>query len=237
MNSECGNVWGYSGSTGDCDFSWDYHLMVNAFRRHLKCAGWLYTEHHDVVNEWNGYVRFDRTWKETGFEELAGMELADLHRPAFLFFAGTQGRETGETVPAGGTVEIPVGVSFTTDAYEGRKLELRCSKWWNTSGAGRCTVEEVACEGTFPGKSWQCETLWRVPFAAPDEPACGCVVFTLLADGERIARNFWEPMDSGWNPQWRVMKQVCSQWKSSICDHPGSPGTWFFAERPCHIMG
>lgn len=46
-----------------------------------------------------------------------------------------------------------------------------------------------------------------------------------------------EPMDSGWNPQWRVMKQVCSQWKSSICDHPGSPGTWFFAERPCHIMG
>ena len=36
FNSECGNVWGYKGSTGDCDWSWDYHLMMNAFRRNLK---------------------------------------------------------------------------------------------------------------------------------------------------------------------------------------------------------
>ena len=70
LNSECGNVWGYKGSTGDCDWSWDYHMMMNAFRRRLQCGGWLYTEHHDVINEWNGYVRFDRTWKETGIEEL-----------------------------------------------------------------------------------------------------------------------------------------------------------------------
>ena len=61
INSEFGNVWGYEGSTGDVDWSWDYHRAVNAFRRHPKVAGWLYTEHHDVINEWNGYWRFDRT--------------------------------------------------------------------------------------------------------------------------------------------------------------------------------
>ncbi|MCB1125874.1 MAG: glycoside hydrolase family 2, partial [Verrucomicrobiae bacterium] len=57
FNSECGNVWGYEGSTGDCDWSWDYHIMMNEFRRHPKICGWLYTEHHDVINEWNGYYR------------------------------------------------------------------------------------------------------------------------------------------------------------------------------------
>src|SRR5256714_10040718 len=67
LNSEFGNVWGYTGSTGDVDWSWDYHRAINAFRRHPKLAGWLYTEHHDVINEWNGYWRVDRSRQENGF--------------------------------------------------------------------------------------------------------------------------------------------------------------------------
>ncbi len=177
MNSECGNVWGYNGSTGDCDFTWDYHLMINAFRRHLKCAGWLYTEHHDVTNEWNGYVRFDRTWKETGFEELAGMTLADLHRDAALYFAGPRGRETGETLPAGTVAKIPVGVSFVTDAYAGKTLTLE--------------RDGVAVGAAMPAKSWQCETLWTDEVQLPATAAVGRVVFVLKADGREIARNFW----------------------------------------------
>ena len=176
MNSECGNVWGYTGSTGDCDFSWDYHLMMNAFSRHLKCAGWTYTEHHDVINEWNGYVRDDRSPKFDGMDELAGMSLADFHRDAAIFFAGTPGRETGEFLAPGQKVNVPVGVSLTTDKYAGQTLEL------------------VASGGSFEAKtakSWQCETLWTHRFVAPSAPACGVVVFKLKADGKEIARNFW----------------------------------------------
>jgi len=85
MNSEFGNVWGYNGSTGDVDYSWDYHRAVDAFRRHPALAGWLYTEHHDVINEWNGYWRFDRSWKETGLGEIVeGMTLRDLHAPVYI---------------------------------------------------------------------------------------------------------------------------------------------------------
>ena len=40
--------------------------MMNQFRRHPKVSGWLYTELHDVINEWNGYYRFDRSEKVTG---------------------------------------------------------------------------------------------------------------------------------------------------------------------------
>lgn len=177
MNSECGDVWGYRGATGDMDFTWDYHLMINAFRRHLKCAGWLYTEHHDVINEWNGYVRFDRTPKFDGFDELAGMTLADLHRPAAIYFAGTPGKETGEALPAGSVAKIPVGVSLVTDAYAGRTLTLEC---------GGKPLPDV-----FPAKSWQCETLWTVECPLPATAAVDRVVFVLKADGEEIARNFW----------------------------------------------
>ena len=78
INSECGDVWGYHGSAGDCDFTWDYHIMIDAFRRNPKCAGWLYTEHHDVINEWNGYVQYDRSPKIDGLDDLVpGMTMAD----------------------------------------------------------------------------------------------------------------------------------------------------------------
>ena len=191
MNAECGNVWGYHGSTGDCDFTWDYHAMINAFRSHLKCGGWLYTEHHDVIVEWNGYVREDRTWKETGLEELAGMTLADFHGKAALFMQKRRGCETGEIVRPGEKVVIPVGVSFVTGEFAGKKLALSKSAWW-FDGAGRKVSAGATQEkGMFPAKSWQCEKLWDVEFVAPEGPACGCVVFDLMADGERIARNFW----------------------------------------------
>ena len=191
MNAECGNVWGYHGSTGDCDFTWDYHAMINAFRSHLKCGGWLYTEHHDVIVEWNGYVREDRTWKETGLEELAGMTLADFHGKAALFMQKRRGYETGEIVRPGEKVVIPVGVSFVTDGFARKKLTLSKSAWW-FDGAGRKVSAGATQEkGMFPAKSWQCEKLWDVEFIAPEGPACGCVVFDLMADGERIARNFW----------------------------------------------
>jgi len=80
LNSECGNVWGYEGSAGDVDWSWDYHIMMNEFRRHPEICGWLYTEHHDVINEWNGYYKYDRSEKYTGMPQLIeGMSLRDLH--------------------------------------------------------------------------------------------------------------------------------------------------------------
>ena len=191
MNSECGNVWGYKGSAGDVDFSWDYHLMINAFRRHLKCGGWLYTEHHDVCNEWNGYVRFDRSPKYDGMDELAGMTLADFHRDAALFFAGREGFETGELLAPGQEIKIPVGVSFITDAYAGKSLLLRRSAWWLKADGSRASSSVSSCEGTFAARSWQNEKLWDVAFQAPAEPACGCVIFELCADGKPIAKNFW----------------------------------------------
>ena len=191
MNSECGNVWGYRGSTGDCDFTWDYHLMMNAFRRHLKCGGWLYTEHHDVCNEWNGYVRFDRSPKFDGFDELANMKLADLHRDAFIVFYGTPGNETGEFVSPGQKVVLPIGVSLTTDRYLGEKIELTCRHSWHFDGEGRKIWRDLPDAYVAEAKSWQNEQLWNFAFTVPEGAASGCVAFLLKAGDREIAKNFW----------------------------------------------
>ncbi len=192
FNSECGNVWGYKGSTGDCDWSWDYHMMINAFRRHLQCAGWLYTEHHDVINEWNGYVRFDRTPKYPGIRELTQglMGLKDLHAAAYLPLDTELCRE----FRVGETWTMPVDASFITDKYAGKSLQLfRKVNYWDANGRFREGVAEVV--HTFTAASWQNGRIADVPVKLPDETACGVILFYLVdpkaeeAD-ETFGRNF-----------------------------------------------
>jgi hypothetical protein len=138
LNSECGNVWGYEGSTGDVDWSFDYHAMIDEFRRHPRVAGWLYTEHHDVVNEWNGYVRADRSEKETGLGELVpGMTLRDWHSPLYIAL----GSYPATSARPGETVSVPLWASFLTAEPPGPELVLvlelvghddlgRFHEWW-----------------------------------------------------------------------------------------------------------
>ena len=186
FNSECGNVWGYNGSTGDCDWSWDYHMMINAFRRRLQCTGWLYTEHHDVINEWNGYVRFDRTPKYTGIEELfPGSKLSDWHADAYL----PLDTELCRAFKAGDTWQMPVDVSLTTDKYAGHKLAVSYRiRAFNAKGK---FIDGLPVDaGTFTAAAWQNGRVLDVPVKLPDETACGVICFSLVDGTTVIGRNF-----------------------------------------------
>ena len=122
LNSECGNVWGYEGSTGDIDWSWDYHIMMNEFRMHPKMCGWLYTEHHDVINEWNGYYRFDRTQKFTGIENLMpGMTLNDLHNPYYI----STGSELCRNAATSSKIDVPLYLSVLNDKLAATNLNIK----------------------------------------------------------------------------------------------------------------
>ncbi len=132
FNSECGDVWGYAGSAGDVDWSWDYHIMINEFRRHPKICGWLYTEHHDVINEWNGYWRYDRSLKFTGMDELAdGMTMNDLHDEFYI----AMDRELCRKVTPGQDVSVPLFASFMTDRQVGPRLAIQAALYgWDALG-------------------------------------------------------------------------------------------------------
>jgi hypothetical protein len=198
INSEFGNVWGYEGSTGDVDWSWDYHRAVNAFRRHPKIAGWLYTEHHDVINEWNGYWRYDRSEKETGLGELVeGMSLRDLHAP---FYIGV-GDELSQSVPIGAEVRVPLYASFLTPGKAfGDSLTLRARAYgWNTLGQQRAYFETTR---RVPYRPWMTGALEPLLVRMPDEPAV-LVLAVLLEDatGAVLHRNFCSFVVEGELPQ------------------------------------
>jgi hypothetical protein len=189
INSEFGNVWGYEGSTGDVDWSWDYHRAVNSFRRHPRVAGWLYTEHHDVINEWNGYWRFDRSEKFTGMEDLApGMTLRDLHAP--LYVAVGTPADLSRAVKAGESVEVPLWASFLSGSTAwGDGLVLRSQLHsWDTLGRKRTTPGPSQPVAYRP---WMSEALPALRLTVPAEPGLAVLAVELTDKaGSVLNRNF-----------------------------------------------
>ncbi len=186
INSECGNVWGYKGSTGDVDWSWDYHIMINEFRRHPQIGGWLYTEHHDVINEWNGYYRYDRSEKFTGLEELVnGMSLKDLHSPLYI----ASERQLCKTVKTGETISVPLFLSAMTDADYGKQLflELELYGWDDLAEFTDYSKKTI----TIPYKPWMQEELKPVSVTMPNTAAVAILALKLSdATGTVLHRNF-----------------------------------------------
>ena len=187
MNSECGNVWGYIGSTGDCDFTWDYHLMIDAFRRHMRCSGWLYTEHHDVTNEWNGYVRFDRSPKFTGIGALfPGMSLSSLHAEAYIALD----KEMCRTSKPNEIRTIPVWISLTTSALAGKRLTLSYELRYTDDKGIHKTKSGRMIEGNSRAYPWQNGKFTDIGVKMPDINSVGTINFTLFADDKPVAYNF-----------------------------------------------
>ena len=186
MNSECGNVWGYDGSTGDIDWSWDYHIMMNEFRLHPKVSGWLYTEHHDVINEWNGYYKYDRSNKYTGLEELVpGMTIKDFHSDIYISTKGEMCRKA----KSGETVNVPLVTSFMTDRDYGKKLYLKAELvGWDQLGQFRqYSVQNIE----VPYKPWSFEEITQLPVIMPPTPGLSILRLTLEdAGGKALHHNF-----------------------------------------------
>ena len=184
FNSECGNVWGYEGSTGDVDFTWDYHIMTDVFRRYPKCAGWLYTEHHDVIKEWNGYVKADRSEKIDGLDDLVpGMTMADFHSlyyisPNYPLYSEVQG---------GAQLMIPLYASFMTDQDPGQLLLETELVGWNQLGELH-TFQTDRCEMDFvPYMSCIADSLL---LEMPEEKGLYLLRLILKSGNKVLHRNF-----------------------------------------------
>ena len=120
--SECGFVWGVDGGAGDCDLAWHYKMMINEFRRTPRLTGFIYTQLHDVVNEFNGYYRIDNVNKTFGYEDICeGMSLSELHSEAFLTYEGPPFR----VLLPGEEAAIPLSLSIVSTRYARRALRAR----------------------------------------------------------------------------------------------------------------
>ncbi|WP_300701411.1 glycoside hydrolase family 2 protein [Bacteroides sp.] len=186
FNSECGNVWGYEGSTNDVDYTWDYHIMMNEFRSHPKVSGWLYTEHHDVINEWNGYVRYDRSPKIDGLDSFVpGMTIADFHT---AYYIAPQG-ELCQEVHASSSIEVPLFASFMTDCDPGTlTLETHLIGW---DILGHPIERTNAGDYPVTFKPFKNELIAPVQFQAPAESGLYVLQYELKNNtGQILGRNF-----------------------------------------------
>jgi hypothetical protein len=65
MNSEYGGVGALDGNR---DISWSFKFLTNELRRHGSMSGYIFTELHDVEWEYNGFMNYDRTPKQFGYD-------------------------------------------------------------------------------------------------------------------------------------------------------------------------
>ncbi len=178
MNSECGNVWGIQGNAGESDISWQYKYMMNEFRLHDKLCGFVFTEFHDVVNEFNGYYKLNNDDKDFGYD-LYGMTLRDLHSQDYL------GADCPPmmTVKPGECVKVPLFGSSFTDVRHGKLLNI----------AWQLTVLDPV-DGDWAADAGEHGVVWsgygtfpagEISFEVPDHD--GLLLLTMtLCDGDQV---------------------------------------------------
>jgi hypothetical protein len=59
---------GVAALDGDRDTSWSFKFLTNELRRHGQLSAYIYTELHDVEWERNGFLNYDRTPKDFGYD-------------------------------------------------------------------------------------------------------------------------------------------------------------------------
>ncbi len=185
LNTECGAEHGYRYGTGDIDISFEYHIMINEFRRRLTNVGFVFTQFHDVIDEWNGYYRYDRTIKEWGLDELSpGMTINDFHSDMYLI----PGNDFFKTVQPGDSFSIPITASFTTDELPHEMTVRTVVHGWNKFGEQK---EYWSGQFTIQPKPYSVFDVEPVTFQAPNEE-CLAVMYTYLLDdqGQIRHRNF-----------------------------------------------
>ena len=160
--------------------------MINTFRTYPKVGGWLYTEHHDVINEWNGYWRFDRTEKMTGMGEIMeGMSLQDLHAAVYL----STGNDICKTVAGGEIIEVPLYLSVMTGEQYGEELiisyELSTINYIGETEKNSSGNQQVAYV------PWMQKTLAPLTVQVPDMAGVATLKLKVTdQNGQILHRNF-----------------------------------------------
>ncbi len=191
INSEYGGI---SAGLGDQDISWSFKYLTNELRLHDKICGYIYTELSDIEWEHNGFVNYDRSPKEFGYDYWhPGFSLKDLNNLDFIVLDA----EPCLRLKPGESRTVPVRISHWSDR-EAKALTLRWRQdWIDLAGPN------FPPDGARRREPWQSRSVTWKPFQVVDvedgiaatstggpAPGLGALLVELL-DGEKvIARNY-----------------------------------------------
>ena len=177
INSEYGGI---SAGAGDKDVSWCFKYLTNELRLHPKICGYIYTELQDIEWEHNGFMNYDRSVKEFGYDYL------DINTLDFIAID----YPPGTTVAPGDTIKADIYAShFSHKTITGTTLHWQLD---TMSPSGHVTRGNVSGSVEIPFPQYQVQRVHQLELQIPDvHPAVGTLhVWVTDHSGTVVARNF-----------------------------------------------
>lgn len=178
MNSEYGGI---AARSGDTDIAWCFKYQTTELRRHAKVCGYVYTELDDIEWEHNGFVNYDRSAKEFGYDAFVpGMSVADLNAADFVGLDAPP----CQTLAPGSEFRAPLFVSHW-GAPIGNALVR-----WQVDFVDRYGQSSTVQSGEIPVNPTRFDVtaLGDLAFALPDENGLATVALRLV-DGSGAVRS------------------------------------------------
>jgi hypothetical protein len=230
INSEYGGIGALD---GDRDVSWSFKFLTNELRRHQQVAAYIYTELHDVEWEYNGFLNYDRTPKEFGYDPRV------INESNALPINAPPAQRVG---PA-----QPVRLEVASSHYSTRRFENVELQWAMAGVDSRGRFHQDLLRGRapilFPHR--QVAPARTLELRLPDSTMlCTLVLCVVAADGTRITENFLHYFISGGYPGEReeterglILRGVPAnwakaEWTGGMGDHDKAR-----AEDACYGLG
>ncbi len=230
INSEYGGIGALD---GDRDVSWSFKFLTNELRRYQQISAYIYTELHDVEWEYNGFLNYDRTPKEFGYD------------PRFINESNTLPIDAPPIIHTkpDETMRIEISSShFSTRAYKNVLLH------WEMGGVDtRGRVYQDLATGRVPiafphRKVAPAHTL---ELKMPDGPMlCTLLLSARTADGSVLAQNFVNFFCNGIYPATReetpralVLRGLPANWEQATWEGEFGDRDKSRAEDSCYGFG
>ena len=185
---------GVAALDGDLDTSWSFKFLTNELRRHGQLSAYIYTELHDVEWERNGFLNYDRTPKDFGYDPniVNGGDVLPIDSPPIR-----------RCVP---------GEEITVDIFSSHFSRIRKSDvllQWRVGGIDSLGWMHdciVAGEQPIAFPHLRVELAKRLTFRLPQQTMlCTLWVRALVPDGKQVVSNYVQFFVDGGHPAWQQM--------------------------------
>ena len=230
INSEYGGIGALD---GDVDISWSFKFLTNELRRHQSLSAYIYTELHDVEWEYNGFLNYDRTPKEFGYDPrmVNQGDVLPIDAPPI------------QRCAPGEAKRIPIFAS-----HYSRREWGPLTFFWKLSGIdalGRITQSLASGQKTIPFRHYRVDLAHTAEFALPLEPGlCTLWVHAVGAGGEIAACNFVQFFVAPQTVQPReeiaeglALRPVLPGWSAAHWSGGASPPSEAEETGQCHGLG
>lgn len=177
INSEYGGI---GAGAGDKDVAWCFKYLTNELRLHPKICGYIYTELQDIEWEHNGFMNYDRSVKEFGYDynDINTLDFIAIDYPP------------GTTVAPGDSVNVDIYAShFSHQTIEGTTLHWQLDTLGQDGALARARVSGKV---DIPFPQYQVEQVHQLELTIPEiDNAVGTLqVWVSDESGTVVARNY-----------------------------------------------